>query len=298
MGDGVEHAVESGAGDAEDFGGAELIAVAGEEDGLDLLADDLIEADESGLGWMRCGRGAGEGGEGGVEVGGGEGGGGVFEEVAEGGMEVVEVAGPRLGGGGGEEGGVERGCGEVEGCGEVVEEEVNEVRDVVVTLAEGWNFDLESSEGVGEIWREGAGTDEGAETAFGEGDEARSLGAAFAKKAEEGGLGGAGEAVGLGEVEHAFVEGGRGGIGGEALFGVGGAEGEKRAIGERREAVQGSGDGFVAGADFPGEQGGAEVGCYTLDSGPKDRHGGAWPEQRLRSCEDTRGGQRGLICEE
>jgi hypothetical protein len=159
---------------------------------------------------------------------------------------VVEVAGPGLGGGCGEEGGVERGCCELEGCGEVVEEVVNEVRDVVVTLTEGWNFDLEGAEGVGEIWREGAGTDEGAETAFGEGDEARGLGAAFAEEAEEGGLGGAGKSVGLGEVEHAFVEGGGGGIGGEALFGVGGAEGEKRAIGERGESMQGAGDGFVA----------------------------------------------------
>jgi hypothetical protein len=145
VGDGVEHAVEGGAADAEDFCGAKFVAVAGEEDGLDLFADDLVEANEAGFGRSGVGGGLGEGGERSVEVGGGDMGDALVQEVVEGGVEVVEVAGPGLGGCGGEKGGVERGRGDVEGGGEVFEEEVDELGDVVVAFAKGRDFDLEGS---------------------------------------------------------------------------------------------------------------------------------------------------------
>jgi hypothetical protein len=286
VGDGVEHAVEGGAGDAEDFGGAEFVAVAGEEDCLDLLADDLVEADESSFGGRGAGGGSGERGEGGVEVGGGEVRRSVVEEELECGLQVVEVTGPGLGGGSGEEGGVEGGWSEAQRGGEVIEEEVNQVRDVIVAFAQGRDFDLERAEGVGEVGGEGAGADEGAEAAFGEGDEAWGLRSAFAEEAKEGGLGGGGEAIGLGEVEHAFVEGGRRGVVGEAEFGVVSAKSEERAVDERGELMEGAGDGFLAGAGFTGEKSGAEVGSDALYAGPEDGHGGAGAEQHLRGCEE------------
>ena len=43
----LKHAVQRRAADAQDFGGVELVATTGEEDGVDMLMDDFIQGDHA-----------------------------------------------------------------------------------------------------------------------------------------------------------------------------------------------------------------------------------------------------------
>jgi hypothetical protein len=260
-GAGIEHAVEGGAADAENFGGAEFVAGAVGEDFEDVALDDILQTIEAMGG---CG-GLGEivrlrelevvGGDDGVP--------GVRGRFCEDFAHLADVAGPAVlpeyrDGVGGEAGGVR----------EAAEDGLGEGGEVFEALAEGWKGDLDGGDAAVELFVELAGGGEGAEILLAGGDDAeiaagRPMFFVEANEPEQATLQGSGEAAEAMEEERAAVRLAESvhtlGICGKSFYECGGVVGDKGAIGADAPLVEHAGDGLLAGAALAEDEGHAHV---------------------------------------
>ncbi len=295
-----EFAVEGGFPDAQEAGGPGAVAAGQGEHEADVIGFDFAEG-AGRVGGGGCGRwrGVAEG----EEVRGDEAvvreHGGMFEGV----FQFADVAWPRVSEEGVEAGGGQSETGESEALGALADEVPGQGEDVVGSLAEGWDRDLDDIEAVEEVVSEPALGDALREVLVGGGEHADVdlAGLAFAdaadfavlEGAEEFGLDGGGdvadfieeEGAAFGFFEEAAVGADGAGEGAEAVseefafeqvFGQGGAiDGEEGVMGAGRAGVDIAGDDLFAGAGFAGEEdGGIEAGD-AVGEGEGAAEGGA-----------------------
>lgn len=150
--------------------------------------------------------------------------------------------------------------------GEVLENVLEELGNIVAAFAQGRNHDAESSEVVCQLCGKAIGADERPETALREGDDSWGIGSVLAQKAKQGCLDGLRELFGMGDIQHANR--GRGVVG-TGVCEQGGHCGrgkiDERAVAQWRELMQNAGSGFFAAARLSDDEGGSEVGRYTPD---------------------------------
>ena len=184
------------------------------------------------------------------------------------------------------------------GClhGELLQHAEQQLGYIGATFTQGRQGDAKSSERVCEFCGEASGGDQRSETALREGNDTRGLGSALAEEAEESCLGGLGEALRRGKVEHSGGgEGFRGvlwrilgcvlGIDSDICFGV--SEFAEGVLGARRELMEDVSCGSVAATAFSSQKSCAEVGSDTSNLVAEMGDGGAG------TCEPQRGGERG-----
>jgi len=290
LGGGIQHAVEGGAADAQDLRGAQLIAVAGQQDRANVLLDDVLETHHAGLAalvWRRLGRAA----EDGFQVRGFKDGfafqqSAALEEAFRSGIELGKVTGPGEPTGGFKQIGRELGRGGSGLRGHAIQNLGEELRNIFAAVAKGWDDDAQSSEAVCQLRGETVGADQRAQAALGKGDDPRRLGAKLAYQVQEHILGAAWNALRAGEIAHPFA--GQGVVRirpAEKALRLCGGEDDEGTIFDGRELVQETGGSFFSTTALAGEQGRPEVRSDAADLAAQlgdDGAGSIQPERRGR----------------